>query len=352
MAEHHGRAVRERAFRKPQLELARFVHLGPAKTAPGSQLPVRVERRSARHLSATSSVREAARTARSAWAIPRDTPSPQRIRAASLRWIVASRRVVPLRLGERLLVERLGLPWLGLRSREPDEHPGQLDAACGLRARACEQGRGSGAVADGVVDVGGEEQAPAGIGAGCGRREPECLLGELRGSGGSAAARRRSGGILERGGDLGARLGRGEGEVTGPFLLRGDALREPRVQRPAAKGRLTAADRGAEQRVSEAQALPVQLEDPRCERLVCAGPGLPPGGNLDELHGRVGKRGDHAGNLERRGAEVVEALLQEPAEVGGDRELLARGKRAAPALERSCQLEREEGLPRATSPRS
>ncbi len=132
--------------------------------------------------------------------------------------------------------------------------------------------------------------------------------------------------------------------MAGLFLRRGDELREPRVQRPQARGRLTAADRGSEQRVGEAQALSVQLEDPCCERLGCAGPGPAPDGSLDELHGRVGKRGDGAGNLERCGAEIVEALLQEPAEVGGHRELLARGEHAAPALERSCQLEREEGV--------
>jgi hypothetical protein len=71
---------------------------------------------------------------------------------------------------------------------------------------------------------------------------------------------------------------------------------------------------------------------------------------LHESNGRMGERRDSARHLERRTAEAVDARVQELAEVGGNRELLAGSKRAASALERACKLEREErvaarGLP-------
>ena len=96
--------------------------------------------------------------------------------------------------------------------------------------------------------------------------------------------------------------------------------------------------------MGESQALPVQLEDPRGQRLGQTGIGTATDGGFHERHGRIGERGDGARGLERRGAEAVEARVQELVEVGRDRELLAGSERAASALERACKLEREEGV--------
>ena len=52
--------------------------------------------------------------------------------------------------------------------------------------------------------------------------------------------------------------------------------------------------------MGEAQAFPVQLEDPRSERLGQTGFGTATDGRIHERHGRIGERGDGARDLEAR----------------------------------------------------
>ena len=81
-------------------------------------------------------------------------------------------------------------------------------------------------------------------------------------------------------------------------------------------------------------------------------PGLVAGADrrLHERDRRLGERCDRGGDLERVGSDAVEAHAQELVEAGRNREILARRERAAAALERGRELEREErvaarGLP-------
>ena len=89
------------------------------------------------------------------------------------------------------------------------------------------------------------------------------------------------------------------------------------MQRPSLRGRLAGNDRRSEQRVSEAQPLAVQLEDPRGQRLVERRVGAAADGRFDERHGRIGECCDDPGDLERRRAEAVEAGVQELVESEG-----------------------------------
>ena len=77
------------------------------------------------------------------------------------------------------------------------------------------------------------------------------------------------------GGDLAARLGRGEREMPRSFLRARSDLGEPRVERPPLRRCGARPDRRAEQGVREAEPLPVDLEDsgPRSPRTVRSLPG-------------------------------------------------------------------------------
>jgi len=92
----------------------------------------------------------------------------------------------------------------------------------------------------------------------------------------------------------------------------------------------------------ESQTLALELENPRLKRLAEPGVAASAECRFHQSDGRLGERRDSAGDLERRSAEAGEARVQESVEVGRDRKLLAGSERAAPPLERGCELEREE----------
>ena len=119
---------------------------------------------------------------------------------------------------------------------------------------------------------------------------------------------------------------------------------EPRVKGPAARGCLACDDCRAKQWMSESHPVDVKLEDPRVERFGEPWIAPRPERGFQERDGRVGQRGDGARDLERRRAEAVDARVQKLVEVRGNRELLAGRERSASALERVCELEREEGV--------
>jgi hypothetical protein len=100
----------------------------------------------------------------------------------------------------------------------------------------------------------------------------------------------------------------------------------------------------------EAQALSIQLEDPGSERLGQAGAETASDSRFHERHGRVGERCDCARDLERRGADTIDACAQELVQIRRNRELLAGSERGALALKGTCKFKREErvaarGLP-------
>ena len=138
--------------------------------------------------------------------------------------------------------------------------------------------------------------------------------------------------------------------MASPLLGARDDPGQLRVERATARGRLPSRHGRPEQWVREAKAVAIQLDDPRGERLGQSGVERTTDDGLDEVHGRIGNRGNHARGLERRSAEVLDALAQKLVQVGGHRELLARCEHASSALERPRELEREErvaarGLP-------
>ena len=120
---------------------------------------------------------------------------------------------------------------------------------------------------------------------------------------------------------------------------------EASVERASLRGVGPDGDRRGEQRMGEAQPLAVQLHDPGLQCVAEARRGVFVDRRLDEAHGRLGERGHDTRNRERLRAQAVEALVHERVEVGRDRQLLARDHPAAPALERSPELEREERVP-------
>ena len=138
------------------------------------------------------------------------------------------------------------------------------DSGC---TRVFEQRAGSRRITGAVVQIGREEQAPAGIVRARGRREPKRLLGEIGGRNRGPARVRRPSSLLESRRDVSIGLGSGEREMAGSFLGGGDDVGEPCVQRPAACGCLADDDRRAQQRVRESHVFAVEVEDPRVERL-------------------------------------------------------------------------------------
>jgi hypothetical protein len=249
-------------------------------------------------------------------------------------------RVVPLRLGECLPVKSLRLPWAGIPSdiAELDENGRPFEAGPGLGARLFQKRFGARRVARDEVPLGGEEETPASVRHLAVLRESKRLLRQLCGRRRSPAGVCGMGSLLERRRDAGVALDCREREVARSFLSRRDDLGEPRVQRPARRWGLARDDRGAEQRMGEAELLAVEVQNRCVERLRQAA--------VEARADRSLHNGGNARNLERLGAETVDARLQELVQVGRDRELLPRSERpaSAPALERASQLEREEGV--------
>ena len=100
------------------------------------------------------------------------------------------------------------------------------------------------------------------------------------------------------------------------FLGVTNDLRELRVQRLALpRGRPRAEDR-TEQRVREPEALAVELEHPRLDRVDEAALGSKADGRLHEGDHRIGERGDHTCDFARRSAEPAEAFVNEGLDVG------------------------------------
>ena len=176
-------------------------------------------------------------------------------------------RVVPLSLEERFVVERDRPLRAHLDAGQMRQHGCTLDPRCGSSARLFEQRVGSLGVSGAVVQVGCEEQAPAGIVRVRSGRESERLLGEIGGRSRRPASVRRSSCLLQDRGDASIGLRRGEREVPRSFLGRRDDLGEPCVERPAPCRSLACGDSRAEQRMGESEPRPVELENPRVERL-------------------------------------------------------------------------------------
>ena len=167
------------------------------------------------------------------------------------------------------------------------------------------------------------------------------LLREVGGRGERPACGRGSGRVLERRRHVVVRFGRREREVA-RSLLADDHSRELGVDRPPARRRLARGDGEAEQRMGEAQALPVELENPRAQRLVERSVEVRPDDRPDDGGGRVCERCDDARDLQGSNTERIDPSLEQLVEVGRDRQIVARAERAAPALKRGCQLECEE----------
>ena len=170
------------------------------------------------------------------------------------------------------------------------------------------------------------------------RREPKRLLRQLGGRRRRAAGVRRPRGVLEDRGDLAIGLGRGEREVARSFLGgRDDRRRAVR----AATGGATGVWRAATADPSSGWVN--RRRSPSSSRIRASSASARPAsaaatdGGFHEGDGRIGERRDSARDLERRGAEAVEARVQELVEVGGNRELLAGSERAASALERALR---------------
>src|SRR6476659_2580806 len=96
--------------------------------------------------------------------------------------------------------------------------------------------------------------------------------------------------------------------------------------------------------MGEADARPVELEDPRVERARQSSLGRSPRSRFDDLHRRASERRDHARNLESRRSEPIEALVHERLEIRRHRQLGAWVDRAASPLERARELEGEEWI--------
>src|SRR5258706_7053963 len=96
--------------------------------------------------------------------------------------------------------------------------------------------------------------------------------------------------------------------------------------------------------MGESHVLAVDLENPRVERLSKRTVEASAERRLQNRDVRVGQRWDGAYDLESCGAETVDAGVEDLVETRGNREVFAGGERSASALQRGCQLEREEGV--------
>ena len=229
---------------------------------------------------------------------------------------------VALGLGERLLIERNRFPWADNhrhRAGKADQNRGPGGSRGRRLARLLELSDRAAAVACLAVPVRADEDAPARVLDVAGRREPDCQLGELGGGGARSTCVHALCRLLDDGGDLAARPGRGEPEMASSFLDGRSDLREPSMQGSPARGRLTSRNSRSQQRMGEAQPVSVELENPSGKQLCQPCVEATTECRFHERGGWVGERGDHLRDLERRRAEAVEPLVHELVEVGGDR---------------------------------
>ena len=134
------------------------------------------------------------------------------------------------------------------------------------------------------------------------------------------------------------------------FLRARSDLREPSVNRPPLRRCGARPDRRAEQRVREAEPLPVDLQDPGVDRAAKAGLGPSAGGRLDRVRHRVGERGNNPRDLERRSPQEIDALVNELFQVRGNREHLAGAHPVASSPKRGRELQSEERISRRRFP--
>ena len=142
----------------------------------------------------------------------------------------------------------------------------------------------------------------------CGGK-PDCQLGQLGRGGGCSSCVHILCRLLDDGGNLAARLGRGKRKMPRSFLSARHARGEAGVKR-ASLGQRGARDHsGTHERMGEAETIPLDFQDPRLERVGQSGLRPPADGRLDEAHRRIGQQGDDARNLDCGSPEAIEALL-------------------------------------------
>ncbi len=172
---------------------------------------------------------------------------------------------VALGVGKRLLVERNSFPWADdhrHRAGEADQNRGPSGSRGRRRARLLELSDRVAPVARLAVPFGADEEAPALVLDIARRREPERQLGELGGGRARPARVDALSSLLDHGGDLSARPGRGKPEMTSSFLDGRSDLRESSMQGSPARGRLSSRNSRSQQRMGEAQPVSVELDDP------------------------------------------------------------------------------------------
>ena len=344
-AELLGRPSGDRPGGERPFESHSLLHVGPANARPRSKLPVAAGgERATSNLDIVGS-RRCANGEIGMLETALESLRP-RHRAGKSDLDRRDERGDRLCLGERLAVQRQRVARIVVKVRESDECPGPVDPGRGLDAGPLEQVPGMECVTRAVVHVRSEEQATAPVVPQRRRGQVERVLRKRGGGCRCPAIARRSRGCLEGRGDLGIGLGRCESQMTGSFLCRRCDLRKPSLQRPAARRRLARGDRSGQQRVREAQAYAVDLENPGADRFVEPGVGAGAERRIQQVDGRVAARCDEARNVERGGAQTLEALVQEGREGGWERQVLAWNRRGAAPLQRGGELEREERVAR------
>ena len=366
------RNVRARSTSADQQSCSQRAHVGPPSSSkPGSNpssskaslislsgMP-RPDRKysspyaaSARHRTASSRARDAASTASLACFRPSSAPTLQRIRIATLRWIVARSQSSPPACASASRQRRRAssmLDWASARCTRTVAR--SVPGAATPSAPSSNVDR-SWPIPGSVVHVGCREEKPAGIVGARGRRDPKRFLGELSGRRRRAARARGRRGRLKDRGDIGVRSGRGKREMACPFLGGRDELRQPGVQRSSARlasrERATAeASSGCVKRIRSPSSSRIRSPVSRQARLRASAQHC-----VHENHGRLGQPRDHAGDVAGVGPQTREPRVQKHVKISRDGELLRRRQRAAPALECCRQLEREEGIAAASSPRA